>query len=59
MKDHNSSEILIYQSKNGMTKIDVTFRDETVWLTQAQLCELYQTSKSNVSEHIKHITILT
>lgn len=29
MKDHNSSEILIYQSKNGMTKIDVTFRDET------------------------------
>ena len=55
MKDHNNSEILIYQSKNGMTKIDVTFRDETVWLTQAQLCELYQTSKSNVSEHIKHI----
>lgn len=31
------------------------FQDETVWLTQAQLCELYQTSKSNISEHIKHI----
>lgn len=29
--------------------------DETLWLTQAQMCELYQTSKSNVSEHIKHI----
>ena len=55
MKDHNNSEILIYQSENGMTKIDVKIIDETVWLTQAQLCELYQTSKSNVSEHIKHI----
>lgn len=38
-----------------MTKIDVKIIDETIWLTQAQLCELYQTSKSNVSEHIKHI----
>ena len=55
MKDHNNSEILIYQSENGMAKIDVKRVDETVWLTQAQLCELYQTSKSNVSEHIKHI----
>ncbi len=55
MKDHNNSEILIYQSENGITKIDVTFMDETVWLTQSQLCELYQTSKSNISEHIKHI----
>ena len=55
LKDYNNSEILIYQSENGMTKIDVKIVDETVWLTQAQLCELYQTSKSNVSEHIKHI----
>lgn len=55
MKDQNNSEILIYQSENGMAKIDVKVVDETVWLTQAQLCELYQTSKSNVSEHIKHI----
>ena len=49
------SEILIYQTEDGQTKIDVKFKDETVWLTQAQLCELYQTSKSNISEHIKHI----
>ena len=49
------SEIIIYQTDDGQTKIDVKFEDETVWLTQAQLCELYQTSKSNVSEHIKHI----
>jgi len=53
--DYNNSEILIYQSENGTTRIDVRIVDETVWLTQAQLCELYQTSKSNVSEHIKHI----
>ena len=55
VKDQNNSEILIYQSENGSTRIDVKIIDETVWLTQAQLCELYQTSKSNVSEHIKHI----
>lgn len=55
MTDCNNSEILIYQSENGVTKIDVKIIDDTVWLTQAQLCELYQTSKSNVSEHIKHI----
>ncbi|MFR9133424.1 MAG: virulence RhuM family protein [Frisingicoccus sp.] len=49
------SEIIIYQTEDGHTKIDVKFEDETVWLTQTQLCELYQTSKSNISEHIKHI----
>ena len=43
------SEIIIYQTEDGYTKIDVKFEDETVWLTQAQLCELYQTSKSNIS----------
>lgn len=51
----NNGEIVIYQTDEGHTKIDVKFQDETVWLTQAQLCELYQTSKSNISEHIKHI----
>ncbi len=48
-------EILIYQTDDGDTKIDVKIEEETVWLTQAQIVELYQTSKSNVSEHIKHI----
>lgn len=52
-KDNNQGKIVIYQTDDGDTKIDVRFVDETVWLTQAQLCELYQTSKSNVSEHIK------
>ena len=46
------NEILIYQTEDGHTKIDVKLEGETVWLTQAQLCELYQTSKSNISEHI-------
>ena len=45
------SEIIIYQTEDGHTKIDVKFEDETVQLTQAKLCELYQTSKSNISEH--------
>lgn len=53
--NENQGEIVIYQNDDGDTKIDVRFVDETVWLTQAQLCELYQTSKSNISEHIKHI----
>ena len=55
IKTNIQSEIIIYQAEDGNTKIDVKFQDETVWLTQAQLCELYQTSKSNISEHIKHI----
>ena len=55
VKDQNNSEILIYQSENGMTKIDVTFMDETVWLSQQQMAELFQTSRTNVVEHIKHI----
>jgi len=51
----NKGEIIIYQTEDGLVNIDVKVEDETVWLTQAQLVELYQTSKSNISEHIKHI----
>ena len=51
----NQGDLVIYQNDDGETKIDVRFVDETVWLTQQQLCDLYQTSKSNISEHIKHI----
>ena len=49
------NKVMIYIASDGQTKIDVKLEDETLWLTQAQMCELYQTSKSNVSEHIKHI----
>ena len=55
MAENKTGEIVIYQTENGQTKIDVRFEDETVWLTQAQLVDLYGSSKANVSEHIKHI----
>ncbi len=50
-----NSEILIYQNPSGDIKIDVRLEEETVWLTQAQLCELFQKSKATISEHIKNI----
>ncbi|MCG7280380.1 virulence RhuM family protein [Chryseobacterium taklimakanense] len=49
------SEIILYITDDGLTKINVQLEDETVWMTQKQLVELYQTSKSTVSEHIKNI----
>ena len=53
--EEENNKILIYTGADGLTKIDVKLEEETLWLTQAQMCELYQTSKANVSEHIKHI----
>lgn len=49
------SEIIIYQTDDGLTRLDVRLDGDTVWLTQAQLVELFQSSKANVSEHIKNI----
>lgn len=51
----NQGEIVIYQTDNGATKIDVRFVDETVWLTQQQMAELFKSSRSNIVEHIQHI----
>ena len=51
----NTGEILIYQTEDGLTKIQVNMQDETVWLSQAQLVDLYQSSKANISEHISNI----
>ena len=51
----NQGEIVIYQTDNGTTKIDVRFVDETVWLTQQQMAELFKSSRSNIVEHIQHI----
>ena len=50
-----NSEIILYKNSEGNIKIDVRLEDETVWLTQAQICELFQKSKATVSEHIKNI----
>ena len=47
--------IIIYQSEDGQTHIEVRVEDETVWLSQQQMAELFQTSRTNVVEHIKHI----
>ncbi len=54
-KENSQGEVIIYQTDEGATKIDVRFVDEMVWLTQAQLVELFQSSKANISEHIKNI----
>ena len=51
----NNSEILIYQNSEGNIKIDVRLEEESVWLTQAQICELFQKSKATISEHIKNV----
>ena len=53
--DAPNSEIIIYESDDGKPQISVRVENETVWLTQAQLVELFHSSKANVSEHIKHI----
>ncbi|VEI13284.1 virulence RhuM family protein [Trueperella bialowiezensis] len=49
------SELVFYQDESGVTQLQVRLEDETVWLSQAQMVELFQTSKSNVSEHISHV----
>ena len=49
------NEIIIYQTQDGKTKIDVKIEDETVWLNQAQMVELFETTKQNISLHIKNI----
>ena len=51
----DNGNILIYQSEDGLTHIDVRMENETIWLTQQQMAELFQTSRTNVVEHIPHI----
>ena len=51
----NDSELLIYQAPDGKIKIDVRLEDETVWLTQAHMAELFGKSKKTISEHIRNI----
>ena len=51
----NTGKILIYQNEKGDTKIDVYFEDETIWMTQKSMTQLYQVAKSSISEHIRNI----
>jgi hypothetical protein len=48
-------EIIIYQTEDGLTKIDVSMQDETVWLSLDQMADLFQRDKSTISRHIKNI----
>ncbi|MES2108417.1 MAG: hypothetical protein V4577_06715 [Bacteroidota bacterium] len=51
----DESKIIIYQTEDGNTKIETRLEDETVWLTQAQMAELFQKSRVTITEHIGHI----
>lgn len=53
--EENKSEIILYESSDGQTKVEARFEGETVWLSQAQIGELFQKSKSTISEHIKNV----
>ena len=52
---NNNPNILIYQNENGNIKVDVMFEDGSIWLSQAQICEVFGKAKSTISEHIKAI----
>lgn len=52
---HNLGEIIVYQSKDGLSRVDVRFDNETVWLSKAQMAELYQRDRSVITRHIQNI----
>ena len=54
-QSNNTSEFLIYQTEDGKTKVEVVFADETVWLTQAKISELFQRDRSVITKHLKDI----
>ena len=51
----NKNEILIYEDKDGLTRVDVKFIDEDVWLTKYQLADIYKTTRQNIEQHINNI----
>jgi len=51
----NNNEIIIYQTPDGKTKIDVILENETVWLTQAQMAELFQRDRTVITKHIRNV----
>ncbi|MFA5576907.1 MAG: RhuM family protein [Tissierellaceae bacterium] len=55
MEERRKGEVIIYQSEDGLTHIDVKLEDETIWLTQMQMAELFQSSRTNIVEHIGNI----
>ena len=55
MNNDDKGQVIIYRSKDGQTSVEVLLENETVWLTQQQMAELFHTSRTNVVEHIQHI----
>src|ERR1035437_7410115 len=53
--EENNNKIIIYNTEDGQTRIDVRLENETVWLTQDQMAELFDKSKSTINEHIQNI----
>jgi hypothetical protein len=53
----NNTELIIYQTEDGVTQIDVRMENETVWLSLDQMAELFQRDKSTISRHIKNIFV--
>ena len=51
----NNSNIIMYTTEDGLTKIEVTFEEDTVWLSLEQMTELFQRNKSTISRHIKNV----
>ena len=50
-----NNQIIIYQTEDGQTRVDVRMENETVWLTQAQMAELFQTDRTSIVRHINNI----
>ncbi len=55
MENNNKGNILLYQTEDGQSKIEVTLNNNTVWLTADQMAELFQRNKSTISRHIKNV----
>ena len=55
MSENSKLDLIIYTTEDGLTKVDVTFEEDTVWLTQEQMSDLFQKAKSTINEHIKNI----
>jgi hypothetical protein len=55
MTNNSNSQIIIYQTENGQTKLDVRLENETVWLSQKLMAALFQTTLQNITNHLKNI----
>lgn len=54
-EEQPASEIILYQTEDGRNKIEVRLENETVWLTQQLMVDLFQTTKQNIGQHLKNI----